>query len=133
MLVFIFFPSKPVQDGKEETAFMAHYLVISGMGIPFWNIPNPCVLGAPGLAGPFASVYQLLQDIRFPECHSTRFSSEFSLKRFASLIFKSLSLPPRKKIRSYGKAASVSLVPGAPWCHGRGRHKMSCLGSGKSE
>lgn len=57
---FFFFPSKPLQDGKEETAFMAHYLVISGMGIPFWSIPNPCVLGAPGLAGLVAPAWQLL-------------------------------------------------------------------------
>lgn len=66
--------SKPLQDGKEETALVAHNLVISGMGIPSWSIPNLCVLGAPGLAGPVAPVRQLLpvspghQVFREPQC-----------------------------------------------------------------
>lgn len=39
-----FLQSKPLQDGKEETALVAHYLVISGMAIPSWSIPKPCAL-----------------------------------------------------------------------------------------
>lgn len=55
-----FLHSKPLQDGTEEIAFVAYYVVISGMGIPFQSVPNPHVLGAPGLAGPVAPVWQLL-------------------------------------------------------------------------
>lgn len=55
-----FLHSKPLQNGKEESAFVAHYL-------DFWDgnsileCPiNPCLLRAPGLAGPVAPVWQLL-------------------------------------------------------------------------
>lgn len=78
-----FFLSKPLQDGKEETAFVAHYLVIFWNGKSVGNIPNPCVLGAPGLADRLVQCggsCQLLQDTRFSERDSTYFSSEFGLK-----------------------------------------------------
>lgn len=93
---FVLFFSKPLQDGKKETASSDFQ---DGKSVR--NVSNPRVLGGPGLVDwslQCGGCGQLLQDTRFSVRHSTCFSSEFGLKHFASLIFKSFSLPPGKNL-----------------------------------